>query len=274
MRTKQCFLLAILATCFVSAAAEAEECTNVLSVPATQIEVECRTNAEKEAGRCGGGVAHAVCVVLTNASYDAGLITLAAKNWLFAQEPMQCAMYTAYDGVPPFVMGICPEGCFEANTEFFMLSKEGVVGSKSARDITKSDEIASLTSTSSLVEPEFASRSIHNITSGPEELELYVFSLENDRSLAVTTFHPMVLADGRIIRAKDVNAGDEFVGIDGEIVVVENVSLRHTEEDVYNFWVDVDSSQEHVIVAEDVLVGDLGLQAISDAEMESIRLRR
>src|SRR5690606_25913995 len=120
----------------------------------------------------------------------------------------------------------------------------------------------------------FDSQSIQRMTYGDEESDLYVFSLSNGHALRVTQNHGMVLGDGRVVEARKVIEGDVFVGLDGSDVYVESITREPTDADVYNYFLDVATPQEHVIAAEGVLVGDLAWQSTLASELESIKLRQ
>jgi hypothetical protein len=172
------------------------------------------------------------------------------------------------------IFAICKEGCFEANTQLLTLGTNAQRLEKSARDITKEDRLAGLSATSGLTEPILESRTISSIVHGPESIEMFRFTLGNGRSLQVTQHHGMVLDDGRMLEAKDVDIGDHFVDVNGQSVEVKAITRASTTHDVYNFQVDVPSPQEHIVVAEGVLVGDLAWQNELASELTSIQLRR
>jgi hypothetical protein len=142
-----------------------------------------------------------------------------------------------------------------------------------AKDISLDHRLVSLTGDSLLSSPQVSGRSIKRMSVGPEENDLYVFTLANRRTLRVTAHHVMVLSDGRVLEAEKVAQSDAFVGVDGRKVGIRSISREPTSADVYNFAVNADTPQEHVIAAEGVLVGDLDWQSTLIGELESIRLR-
>ncbi len=240
-------------------------CPTNFSRPATEWEVECKAGLDRT--RCIELSAEKCATYNKNAYYTTKVLSYSAYNWL--ETNGFCAI-----AIGDELTAICPKGCFEGATELMTLTPEGLEGTTLARDISELDTLAGLTSSSSLTKPELTSRSIRHITQGPEASPLYVFSLENGRELAVTQHHGMVLADGRVIEAQDVESGDLFVDIDGNNIKVQEISRRYTDEDVYNFRVNANDAQGHIIVAEGILVGDLSWQNELVAEMASIRLRK
>jgi hypothetical protein len=101
-----------------------------------------------------------------------------------------------------------------------------------------------------------------------------VFALSNGARLRVTQHHPMILEDGVIVEAAQVEAGASFIGVGGQAVAVASITRESTKEDVFNFQTVGDTQLGHVIVANGVLVGDLKLQNELAAEQASIELRR
>lgn len=249
-----------------SATAWSQTCPQVLSVPAPAWQVECK--AIINGPRCGTGVSSSQCTQYNNDALAQGYLTQEAYDWLQANG--QCAFSIAGIGI----ITICPVGCFEENTAILALDEQGDEAWVAAKDITMEHQLMSLGRDALLSAPSLDSQAIARRVYGDEALDLYVFSMSNGRKLRVTHEHAMVLASGHIVQAKEVVAGDLFIGTDGSEVMVEQVSREPTSADVYNFSVAAESLQEHVIVAEGVLVGDLTWQNTVASEKDSIELRR
>ncbi len=228
--------------------------------------VECKA---AENSRCGAGLPASVCQEHNDRALEAGLLTDSAYCWLVSNG--WCAINS--EGFPS-ILSVCPVGCFEENSEILTVDKDGAGAWLAAKMIGMEHELFSLDANALLSSPQLSSRSIERMSVGPEEPPLYVFELSNGRKLRVTSHHAMVLSDGRIVTAEKVASSDSFIGVDGSEVTIESISREATTADVYNFSVDVDTPQEHVIAAEGVLVGDLAWQSTLASEMESIRLRR
>ncbi len=267
---KLLFASALVSWVASSTVAYAQSCPVALPVPADQAHVECK--AAENTTRCGAGLPTNVCNQHNQLAIDNGLITSAAYNWLTANR--YCAV--TVELAPGFytVISICPAGCFEENTEILTVNDYGAEEWLAAEEITKEHELYSLNSDALLSSPALSSRAVERMARGPEEADLYVFAMSNGKKLRVTTHHGMVLADGRVVAAKDVVLGDAFIGLDGSIVEIDGIGREPTDGDVYNYYVSADTPQEHVIVAEGVLVGDLAWQTSLAGEIESIRLRK
>ncbi|ACY18733.1 hypothetical protein [Haliangium ochraceum] len=243
-----------------------QDCPIVLSQPAPAWQVECK--AIINGPRCGAGVSSAQCTTYNNDAYALGYLTQEAYDWL--QSNGQCAF--AIQGIG--IITICPVGCFEENTSLLTLDDDGSQTWTAAKDVTMEHQLLSLGADAPLSEPGLESHAIARRVYGDEALDLYVFTLSNGHKLRVTQQHAMVLADGKVIEAQAVVAGDLFLGMDGSAVMVEEITREATDADVYNFSVAADTLQEHVIVAEGVLVGDLTWQNTLANEKDSIELRR
>lgn len=247
--------------------ASAQECPGALSVPAFEWEVECK--AETNSSRCGNGLSHELCQENNSRALRNGLLTQDAYNWL--QTNGFCAVNI--DGLQ-MIIAICPVGCFEEDTAILSLSEDGAGKWVAAKDITLDDELFGLNANALLSSPALNSRPIERMAYGDEQADLYVFSLSNGHDLRVTQHHGMVLADGRVIEARKVAEGDLFIALDGSEVVVQSIGREPTSADVYNFFLSVETPQEHIIAAEGVLVGDLAWQSTLTSELDSISLRR
>ena len=245
---------------------QANACPVALPIPADAADVACKADAN--GGRCGGGLSYALCKENNDRALARGLITQDAYNWL--QSNGFCAVNV--DGVHS-IIAICPVGCFAEDTSILTFNS-GDAKWKLAKNVSIEDQLAALGYEAPLSSPSFDNRSIKRLVHGDEEADLYVFHLSNGHRLRVTQHHGMVLADGRVVEARNVKASDLFVGLDGSDVEIEKITRQAAKADVYNFLVNADAPQEHVIVAEGVLVGDLAWQSTRVEEMDSIRLRR
>ncbi|WP_148273434.1 Hint domain-containing protein [Stigmatella aurantiaca] len=220
-------------------------------------------------GRCSGAASQAQCNADLSYALSMQLITTAAYNWGLAN-----GYYPVVDRHNQ-IGAICKCGCFEANA---LILTESVNGASNkwiaAKDVTKDTKLVSLDETSKLSRPGMKSQSVKALTHGKELPALYVFSLSNGRDLKVTQNHGMLLSDGRVVEAKTLSAGAEFVGLDGSTVRVNTISFERTKREVFNFEVDTQSKQGHIIAAEGVLVGDLAWQNQLSSELGAISIRR
>lgn len=217
--------------------------------------------------RCAAPISPRDCSELNNKARKDGAICEGAKELLEAKG--LCAISMDRE-----LLSICPEGCFSGDTQIMMSGDDGEGPTeKSARSVERQDALAVLEVGADLAEPRLGSALVDRVVQGPEQPKLFVFGLEDGKNLRVTQEHPMVLDDGSVVRARDVRPGDSFARVDGVSLRVSSVSRQAATEDVYNFETRGEESENHVIVANGVFVGDLRLQNASREELASIQMR-
>lgn len=218
--------------------------------------------------RCARPISAEECKGELDYGLDQGLITIDAYNWGLTNG------YYPVIGRRNTVDAVCKCGCFEASTRILTQDAEGFSAWIAAKDITKETTLFALNETATLSRPSFNTKSILASTKGAEHPALYVFELDNGNTLKVTQNHGMLLSDGRVVEARTLDTGAEFVALDGSRVRVTNLRFEHTQEDVYNFEVESQFSAGHIIAAEGVLVGDMAWQNQLGRELGSIAVRR
>ncbi|AKQ67126.1 putative cell surface protein [Myxococcus hansupus] len=218
--------------------------------------------------RCVGGITMTECQSELAYAYSQQLITQAAYSW-----GMSTGFYPVVDRHNQ-IGAVCKCGCFEADTQILTQDADGFRVWLSAKSVRSTTELISLDETTNLTTPGFLTRNIVAMSQGKESPSLFVFTLDNGRQLKVTQNHGMLLSNGRVVEAKTVRVGDEFVGLEGEIVTVRNLTFEHTAFDVYNFEVNAEDKAGHFLAAEGVLVGDLAWQNQLSRELGAIAVRR
>ncbi|WP_245814714.1 Hint domain-containing protein [Cystobacter ferrugineus] len=218
--------------------------------------------------RCARAISAEECKIELDYGLEQNLITREAYDWGLVNG------YYPVIGRRDTVDAVCKCGCFEANTLILTQDKLGAPAWIAAKDITKETTLFSLNEQATLSQPTFDTKPILAFTKGEEHPALYVFELDNGHTLKVTQNHGMLLSDGRVVEARTLEAGAEFVALDGATVRVKNLRFEHTKEDVYNFEVESQISAGHIIAAEGVLVGDMAWQNQLGRELGSIAVRR
>ncbi|WP_434390072.1 Hint domain-containing protein [Melittangium boletus] len=218
--------------------------------------------------RCARAISAAECKDELDYGLGEGLITQAAYNWGLTNG------YYPVIGRRNTVDAVCKCGCFEANALLLTQDANGTPAWLAAKDIQKDTKLFALNESATLVRPTFNMKSILASTKGTETPALFVFELDNGHELKVTQNHGMLLSDGRVVEARTLREGAEFVALDGAIVHVKALRFEHTTEDVYNFEVDAVDAKGHIIAAEGVLVGDMAWQNQLGRELGSIAVRR
>jgi len=247
------------------------QCPAVVPVPANETDIACYTN--KPVGqRCATAIDQTVCDFLNNTALAQGLITQGGLSFL--QNVSFCAIVQDMGGGYR-IFDFCPKGCFAADTQIASsVTAEGRASYVQAASLAPRSTLLSMTDDASLSNLLLAPQSIKRIVLGAEDAELFVFALANGRTLRVTQHHPMVLDNGKIVEASQINPRMSFVGLDGQSVAVTSITREKPTADVFNFETGGDTQLSHIIVAEGVLVGDLKIQNELADEEGSIGLRR
>lgn len=255
------------------AAGSANACPTTIPEPANA--ADCACFATVTAGRCGAGIAPATCINMQNTAWAAGLLTADGLSWL--QTNNYCPVHGDF-GAGDHIYSICPAGCFAADTQILTddqtstYTAAATLGATFA--LTFQQSLMTMSDDATVRDVALTAHDIARMTSGPEEPKLFVFALGNGSTLRVTQHHPMVLNNGKIIEAAQVDEHMSLAGVDGRKVTITSITRENTSDDVFNFLTTGDTTLSHIIVAEGVLVGDLKLQNELEFEQASIKLRR
>jgi hypothetical protein len=214
-------------------------------------------------------IAEPACQAKLNQALSKNLITCAAYQWGWNN-----GYWPAIDVDDNVINAVCKCGCFESNTLILAQSEGSEAEWTPANQIKPSDHLASLDEMSTLRDPRLELKPIKAFTRGEETPLLHVFSLDNGRLLKVTQNHGMLLSDGHVVPAKRIGIGARFVGVDGRIVNVTDITYEQTKRLVYNFEVVTATKAGHIVAAEGVLVGDLAWQNQLAHEVSAIEVRR
>jgi hypothetical protein len=243
-------------------------CSDPAPAVADLFTVQCRA---ADGSRCANTIDTNLCHELNEEAHGEGVINDEAFNWL--QSTGKCAI--AYvDGMGYHLEGVCRPGCFAEDTEILTSIEAGLAPGTPAGRVTSATQLMSLADKASPQRVNLIPRTIDVPTHGPEEPDLFVFTLSNGKRLRVTNAHPMVLTDGSVIRANRVQPHAMFAGSDGRPVAVLAITRESAKGDVFGFETKSDTRMGHIIVAEGVLVGDLRIQDELQAELTSLEARR
>ena len=173
---------------------------------------------------------------------------------------------------------VCPCSCFDASTKIMgnTLSAPDWID---AAEVSEDDRLVALSSTATITTMDrldsWVTKGLRWVTAGPEEYDMYVFKLSTGKELSITQNHAVLLATGVVKAAKDIKTSDRLVNIEGDPVEIVEISRRPAEDgNVYNFLVDSDDQENHLIVAEGVVVGDSIWQDHFGELLDKIFIRR
>ncbi len=136
-------------------------------------------------------------------------------------------------------------GCFVKGTEI----KTGETTSLDVELIRAGDEIL-------LANGKYTR--VTEVVKGPEEKPVLEFTLSNKKKVTVTETHPMLTQRG-LLQAKEVSPGDQFK-TQNQWIAVESVKAKKYKDQVYNIVLFGDSFEQHLLISNDIVTGDLFLQ--------------
>jgi len=222
--------------------------------------------------RCATAIEPTVCTFLNNTALSQGLVTQGGYDLLGTVH--FCAIVNNL-GAGFRIFDFCPEGCFAADTQVLgSVKSDGLASYTPAAMLSPGGQLVTLADDSSLGDVALTAQDIKRIVFGPEEGQLFVFTLANGHTLKVTTHHPMVLDSGKLVEASKVEPGSSFIGLDGRSVAVVQITREKPTADVFNFETAGHTQLSHIIVAEGVLTGDLKIQNELSDEDDAIGVRR
>lgn len=104
---------------------------------------------------------------------------------------------------------------------------------------------------------------------------MVTISTAGGRSIRLTDDHPLLTEGNRIILAKDVKTGTILFTHTGDTDTVSSVSMKKERVNIYNVETpaSVDTTSEHLIFANELIVGDLALQQSHLSEQANIDAR-
>lgn len=167
------------------------------------------------------------------------------------------------------LMGWCPCGCFSAETQI-KVNSENLDQEETAQRVVdlfgagNRPQVAHLSADSSVSKGvKLKTSGVRNASVGPEELPLVVVDTDSQGSkghIELSSFHPVLLADGSILRAERLRPGHKLLNYLGKPETIKTVTRKNYAGLVYNFNVDSSVDSEHVVIANGLLMGDLYLQ--------------
>lgn len=135
-------------------------------------------------------------------------------------------------------------------------------------------QVVSLADGSTLENLNFKTAKITNMVSGPEAKPLVVIRTGQGKELSVTSEHAILISTGKMITAKEIRKGDFLVTDIGTLDEVSEISRRQIKEDTINLMADGKGLLSHLILAENLVVGDLAWQNSLQEEIDAILLRK
>ncbi|MBY0470750.1 hypothetical protein K2X30_06230 [bacterium] len=153
----------------------------------------------------------------------------------------------------------CAAGCMTPEQK--ILTSHGEVAYEEAFD----QEVASvrtLTADSSLENLKFQDSKIDQIVTDIKagHQKILNFNMASGGSLRVTVHHPLVNRDGKVVKASEIQIGDDLVKENGELDAVVSIVPEDYFGKVYNVKVSDNGLKENIVVAQGYLNGSVRYQ--------------
>jgi len=176
------------------------------------------------------------------------------------------------------VTGVCACGCFAIGTRMhvaeYASQSIAVVPIEMVVEFSNDYLIMAMKEDATLSALGFESMAIRRTTQGPELGSLIYIRTKGGREIGLTKNHAVLLANGEMVEAKAVRVGFSLLSSDGKADNVVAVKKRKANGNVYNLLVDAKGNQGHLVIAEDLVVGDLAWQNSLASELYSVRVRQ
>lgn len=178
---------------------------------------------------------------------------------------------------PTQFVGWCRCGCFEKSTQILTRVKAENRLAQVGVDVLNQDifDAYTMTDDSTLYAPIWEARTITATTVGTEEKPLVWVHLENGSSIGLTEEHAVLTAEGIMLTAKELQAGQhQMVTAEGEPVLIKEIQRVATKDPVYNLLTDAGLNHKgHMVVANGVVVGDIMWQNTLAKDLQRVVVR-
>lgn len=183
--------------------------------------------------------------------------------WPHPTNPNDCTLYRTPSGTDPspifFVNGFCTASCYAPDQELlFPDGKSRIVDAVAQMK----PEVITLTADSSLESFSLQTSPTHSYTAEVRDSthKILEFTMASGGKLRVTTEHPMINGEGRLVQAQTLKVGDQMIRQDGAFdAIVSVVQTQHVGK-VYNLQPDTAERTSHIMVAQGYLVGSSRFQ--------------
>ena len=167
------------------------------------------------------------------------------------------------------VLGSCKTGCYTPEQKvLFNGAYSGVQHAFESHKLT----VTALTAGSTLRDMSFADQPIQTYVAGPTTEDIFVLRDNRGDTVKVTAQHPMVLADGTVVKAHTLKKGDRLAKANGttaRLTEVKTVSFTGT---VWNVEPASRDKTENILVGQGFLTGSVRFQ--NEWADEGFRLSR
>lgn len=249
-----------------------------LSIVSLHAEAENRITTQADPGaRCRGNIPAASCPKMNRRALESGCINQEEYNSLESFGSFaSCSDDPLVDG-KRFLVAWCACGCFHPDTKILATIKDNDFATYySAKEVAFNKtkfNLLNLTAQATFTKMALETSSIRHTTSGNEENPLVVLTTASGATLKLTEHHAVLLADGKMIEAKELRVGNLIVSRKHGPTEIVKLERESTPLAVVNFVTEAPDLKQHIVVAEDVFVGDLYWQSHLEALKNQITVR-
>jgi hypothetical protein len=167
------------------------------------------------------------------------------------------------------VLGSCKTGCYTPEQKvLFNGAYSGVQNAFESHKLS----VTALTAGSTLRDMSFADQPIQTYVAGATTEDIFVLRDNRGDTLKVTAQHPMVLADGTVVKAHTLKKGDRLAKADGTTARLAEVKTFSFTGTVWNVEPASRDKTENILVGQGFLTGSVRFQ--NEWADEAFRLSR
>jgi hypothetical protein len=166
-------------------------------------------------------------------------------------------------------LGSCKAGCYTPEQK--LLFNGAYSGVQHAYESQKTT-VTALTAGSTLRDMGFAEQPIQTYVAGTTTEDIFVLKDKRGDTLQVTSQHPMVLADGTVVKANTLKKGDRLAKADGTSSRLTEVKTFSFTGTVWNVEPTSHDKAENILVGQGFLTGSVRFQ--NEWADEAFRLSR
>ncbi|MFE8599345.1 Hint domain-containing protein [Archangium violaceum] len=171
------------------------------------------------------------------------------------------------------LFGFCPFGCFAPDQE--LMFESGPMAIESAMKAGKVDLIT-LAPDATLEQLSFMANTVNRYVADPlpQKQELVSLRMESGGSLRVTPSHPLIVEDGTIRQARDLQVGDQLMRADGTLDAVFELQTSEYYGKVFNVKPVTLDTTTNVLIAQGYLTASQRYQHDGERYLRRAMLRR
>jgi len=175
-----------------------------------------------------------------------------------------CNLYTDKTGTTPYtgtfaVVGYCEGGCYTPDQSLrFSTGDVNIVDALNARR----NDIVTLSPDATLDDPRTQVSTVYSYTRDLFDASQPIIKLTtaSGGSLNVTNAHPVLISNGRLVRADKLREGDDLLKADGTPDPITRIARTHFWGKVYNLRPTATEHVANILIAQGFLVGSARFQ--------------